>query len=149
MACSCCSPIVIRIQLLVQIRKPDCNLQSWVASSLELAGLASTPCFLVISMSVLRKCTCIMLHHVYVCATGQSDEAPAKSAESDPMSAAPTGLSGNARLVVDSLAADADMPQASSLATHLNGASHRCAFIRLQISSLCGTHQVCCTMPLQ
>ena len=76
-----------------------------------------------------------MLHQVYVCATGQSDETPAKSAESDPMSAAPTGLSGNARLVMDSLAADADMPQASSLATHRNGASPRCAAMRLQISS--------------
>lgn len=59
-----------------------------------------------------------------VVSTGQSDDTPAKSVDSDAMSAAPTGLSGNARLVMDSLAADASVSLACSVGTHTS-ALHR------------------------
>ena len=61
------------------------------------------------------------------CAAGQSDDTPPKSVDSDAMSAAPTGLSNNARLVLDSLAADANDQQAGSPEPDTVDAFHRFA----------------------
>ena len=43
-ACSSSSPVVIYIHILVQTRKPDCNLQNWVAPSLESACFTTMLC---------------------------------------------------------------------------------------------------------
>ena len=87
-------------------------------------------------------CACFTPISCNCCAAGQSDDTPPKSTDSNAMSAAPTGLSNNARLVLASLAADADQRQTVSPEPAIAAEPHRFATSHIRHTAAFSWHTV-------